>query len=144
MLGRGLRQDPMPEIENEGSAPERDADRRNRPFKSFTTDHQRHRIEVALYSDVPLQPSPKMQWCGGIEPDSIDACFSRVALVQQSGPSGKTDDRHRRKPGLKRLDNPLSRFDDETRKFRLRQHPSPAVEELNYLGPGLDLSHEIN
>ena len=54
MFRRRLRQDPMPEIEDERPVTERRADRSYGSFHRLTADQQRDRVQISLHRRVSL------------------------------------------------------------------------------------------
>src|SRR5258707_11056021 len=129
VLGRRLRQYPMPEIEDIRSAAERRPQLPRGPLQRVAARDQQYRIEIALHREERLQPlAGKALRHRGVEADRIDTAFGRVPLVEQSRSTRKPNNRHRRKALAKRRNNASGGFDDPALKTLLGQHPGPAVE----------------
>src|SRR2546429_4695552 len=79
----------------------------------------------------------------GIESDRVDPAFHRIALIEDTRATWKTDDRDHRKSLLQPRGNSLGRLDDPSPEAALGQYPGPAVEQLNDIGARSDLARQI-
>src|SRR6516164_1408728 len=134
ILGRGLRQHTVSEVEYVRSPPERPAKIGHCLLQGRTADHQKHRIEVSLDSCERLQHFPgiiRRHHC--IEPNRFEPGLHSVALVENTSGPRKTDHRTSGKPAFQLCDDALRWPDDATLKHSFGKHSCPAVEKLDNL-----------
>src|SRR6516162_5723461 len=131
----------MTQVEHKWAAAERPAQLRDRSFKGGAARNQQHRIEIALNRGEPLKARAGIAGRHHrIETDTIDPGLCDVPLVEQTRPTGKTNDRMVGKPLFYRRNDASGGFDHQTPERRLGQNACPTVEKLHDLGTGLDLS----
>src|SRR5262249_26107143 len=113
MLGWGLRQHTMPEIEDKRPSRQRGTDPPDLISQGRSAAQQHDRIEVPLDTDDRLKVIPgKCHGDSRVEPNRIDPGLTYVSLVEEAGSARKADDRHRRKRLFEGSYDASGRLDD--------------------------------
>src|SRR6185437_10818195 len=140
MLGRGVGQDAMTEMENERAVAQSRQNVVGRLFHCRSTLYQKQRVEIALYRAKGLEHrSGDRQWHHLVETQRGHSGFGEIGSKHQPRAARKSNDRHTRMIAPQRRDDFFGRCDNPLAELRFRQNPGPTVEQLNYLGAGTDL-----
>lgn len=78
-----------------------------------------------------------------VEPDGVCTCLAAIILQKITGPLGESDDLCGWTTGAYRSDNPCNGFYRIFLEFLLAENAGPGIENLNRIGAGIDLRHQI-
>src|SRR5262245_53303853 len=139
MDDRRLRQDSMPQIEDEGSLGKGLERQIDGAVECSATDEQHEGVEISLHRQTRLELAGESRIDRPVKTDGVHSNILRVGHKRGAGPAWKSDDLCAGQLAANLCDDASGGFDAPSAQLFARQNPGPSIEDLHRVDPRLEL-----
>src|SRR5579871_1023797 len=145
MSNRGFRENAVSEVEDKSPGPHRRQNRIDRFIERVPAGEEANRVQVSLQNRARRQaPRSPFHRYGRVQRYCIDAGFLSIGPITiQRGAAWETNDPSVLALLPNGLDDSLRRRNDPTAESSGWQSSCPTIEDLNKIGAGVDLCHQV-